>query len=67
MTGQKYMVLVPRQPTKEMLDDGWYGAHDEDAAAVWRLMVEAWERQLAAETCSHLEVLRTRDEKKETD
>jgi len=41
------MILVPRTPTAEMLKDGWYGAHEEDATAVWRLMIEAWERRLA--------------------
>lgn len=43
VTGQQDYVLVPRTPTPEMLADGWYGAHDEDAEAVWRLMIEAWE------------------------
>jgi hypothetical protein len=40
------MILVPRKPTPEMLADGWYGAHDEDAGAVWRLMISAFERSL---------------------
>ncbi len=52
VTGQREdYVLVPRKPTKEMLEDGWYGAHDEDAGATWRLMIEAYERALAARTC----------------
>ena len=36
------MVLVPRTPTPEMLEAAYYAALDEDAAAVWRAMVEAW-------------------------
>ena len=46
MTGQQQeqeMVLVPRHPTKEMLEAGWYEAHDEDAAGCWREMILAWE------------------------
>ena len=30
---------------KAMLKEGWYEAHDEDAAGVWRVMIEAWERE----------------------
>ncbi len=37
------MVLVPRQPTKEMLDAAYLDAHDEDAAGVWASMIEAWQ------------------------
>jgi hypothetical protein len=36
------MVLVPRTPTKEMIEAGWASAHDEDAVAVWEDMIEAW-------------------------
>jgi hypothetical protein len=45
VTGQQdeEMVLVPRNPTKEMLEAGWYEAHDENAAGTWRDMIEAWE------------------------
>jgi hypothetical protein len=50
VTGQCEYVLVPRVPTKAMLADGWYGAHDEDAASTWSLMIEAWERSIAEET-----------------
>lgn len=51
VTGQQSdFVLVPRNPTSAMLADGWYGAHDEDAAATWSLMVRAWEKSLAEET-----------------
>jgi hypothetical protein len=31
---------VPREPTKEMLEDGWYYAHEEDALGTWRVMIE---------------------------
>jgi hypothetical protein len=43
VTGQPEYILVPRIPTKAMLDAGWYEAHDEDAAGVWREMIRAWE------------------------
>ena len=50
VTGQQNdYVLVPRKPTDVMLADGWYGAHDEDAAATWILMIRAWERSLVEE------------------
>ena len=42
VTGQQEMVLVPREPTPSMLKAGWYAAHDEDAAGVWRDMIEAY-------------------------
>lgn len=44
VTGQSKYVVVPRVPTKAMLEDGWYEAHDEDAAGVWRVMIRAWEK-----------------------
>jgi hypothetical protein len=43
VTGQCEMVMVPRRPTAEMLKAGWYEANDENAAGVWRDMIEAWE------------------------
>jgi hypothetical protein len=46
VTGQSEYVLVPRVPTKAMLAEGWYEAHDEDAAGVWRVMVEEWEKEM---------------------
>jgi len=30
---------VPREPTEEMLKEGWAWAHDEDAAGTYRSMV----------------------------
>ncbi len=36
------MVLVPRHSTKEMLDASYYEALAENAAGVWRAMIEAW-------------------------
>ena len=45
VTGQQDYVLVPRVPTREMLEAGWYEAHDEDAAGVWREMIRVWESQ----------------------
>jgi hypothetical protein len=47
VTGQnKEYVLVPRVPTKEMLKAAWADALGEDAAGVWRSMIEAFEDQL---------------------
>jgi hypothetical protein len=45
VTGQSEFVLVPRVPTKGMLEAGWYEAHDEDAAGVWREMISVWEKE----------------------
>ena len=36
------MVLVPRKPTKEMIEAAWASVHDEDAAGVWADMIQAW-------------------------
>jgi hypothetical protein len=36
------MVLVPREPTKEMLEAAWADALAEDAAGVWRAMIAAY-------------------------
>lgn len=36
------MVLVPRNPTKAMLDAAWADALGEDAAGVWQSMIDAW-------------------------
>ena len=33
------LVIVPKTPTKEMLDHAWACALDEDAAGVWREMI----------------------------
>jgi hypothetical protein len=46
VTGQPEFILVPRVPTIEMLKAGWYEAHDEDAAGVWREMIKTWEMQM---------------------
>jgi hypothetical protein len=43
VTVQSDMVLVPRRPTAEMLHAGWASANEEDAAGVWRDMIEEWE------------------------
>lgn len=44
VTGQQEdMILLPRTPTKEMLEEGWYEASAENAAGVWRDMIAAWE------------------------
>lgn len=40
--GEAEMVLVPRVPTAEMIDAAWATALDENAAGVWRDMIEAW-------------------------
>ena len=39
---QTEMVMVPRFPTKEMLDAAYWDANDEDAAGVWKSMIAAW-------------------------
>jgi hypothetical protein len=36
--------VVPRVPTREMLDAAWADALAEDAAGVWAAMIEAAER-----------------------
>lgn len=36
------MVLVPRTPTKEMLEAAWADALGEDAVGVWRSMIDCW-------------------------
>jgi hypothetical protein len=46
VTGQREeMILVPRVPTKNMLDEAYYPALAEDAGAVWEAMIEEYERQ----------------------
>lgn len=40
---RKGWVLVPRVPTEVMLKEAWAEAHEEDAAGVWREMVQAGE------------------------
>jgi len=37
------MVLVPREPTKQMIDEAWAAALEENAAGVWRDMIAEWE------------------------
>jgi hypothetical protein len=36
------MVLVPRVPTKEMIEAAWAAALNENAGGVWRAMIDAW-------------------------
>lgn len=36
------MVLVPRHPTKEMIEAAWADALAEDARGVWEEMIKAW-------------------------
>jgi hypothetical protein len=43
-------VLVPRVPTKEMLEAAWAEAVGEDAAGVWREMIAEWEGFTATRT-----------------
>jgi hypothetical protein len=40
VTGQCEFVLVPRVPTQEMLKAAWADALAEDAAGVWKSMIE---------------------------
>ena len=42
-------VLVPRVPTKAMLDAAWADAHDEDALWVWNSMIEEHENHKVLE------------------
>jgi hypothetical protein len=46
MSENRECVLVPRLPTKEMLDTVWAEAHEENAAGAWRDMIEARESSL---------------------
>jgi len=39
-------VCVPIKPTPQMIDDAWMSAVAEDAAGVWRDMVNSWECSL---------------------
>lgn len=36
------MVLVPRRPTKAMIEAAWADALAEDAKGVWMTMVDTW-------------------------
>jgi len=36
------LVLVPRHPTKEMMEAAWADALAEDAAGVWKAMIECY-------------------------
>jgi hypothetical protein len=36
------MVLVPRHPTKEMIEAAYWASLDDDIAGVWEKMIEAW-------------------------
>src|ERR1035437_10523215 len=40
-TARPDMVLVPRVPTKAMVEAAWAEALAEDAAGVWQVMIEA--------------------------
>jgi hypothetical protein len=42
VTGQQEIVLVPRNPTPEMLDAAWADALAEDAAGVWEAMIKCY-------------------------
>jgi hypothetical protein len=48
MTGQNEneLVLVPRKPTKDMIETAWADALAEDAEAVWRSMTQRYEESL---------------------
>jgi hypothetical protein len=34
-------VCVPREPTEEMIEDGWAAANEENAGNTWRAMVKS--------------------------
>lgn len=40
------MVMVPRKPTKEMLDAAWASALAEDAEGVWDAMIAQHEGRM---------------------
>lgn len=42
---QTEMVLVPRHPTKEMIEAAWADALGEDAKGVWGSMIDHWLKQ----------------------
>jgi len=39
------MIMVPKRPTKEMIEAAWAGALAEDAAGVRKAMIECWLEQ----------------------
>lgn len=43
VTGQQEMVLVPRVPTREMIEAAYWSAFGEDAEGVWKAMIHAYE------------------------
>ena len=60
MTGQReQFILVPRNPTPEMLEAAWASALAEDAGGVWLSMIEEFEKslQLASDTRSQTELV----------
>jgi hypothetical protein len=44
VTGQSEYVLVPRVPTKAMVEAAWADALAEDAAGVWKSMIAELEK-----------------------
>ncbi len=46
VTGQRDMILVPRNPTRAMLEAAVDSAQDEKANLVWKDMIEAWESSI---------------------
>jgi hypothetical protein len=47
VTGQSEYVLVPRVPTKAMIDAAWAEALAEDAFGVWKAMIEQYEGSIS--------------------
>jgi hypothetical protein len=46
-------VLVPRQPTKEMLEAAWADALGEDARGVWQSMINAYYKSIGnSDSCN---------------
>lgn len=39
---EREMVVVPRIPTKEMIEAAWASALAENAEGVWQSMIDAW-------------------------
>jgi hypothetical protein len=41
---EQEMILVPRRPTKEMLDAAYWPNIDDDIEGLWEAMVDCWLR-----------------------
>jgi hypothetical protein len=46
MQNENELVLVPRKPTRWMIESAYESALGEDAESVWKDMIEAYEKSL---------------------